>query len=210
MNVQFGVATRNRSQHAAREWVAPVNAVFDPRPFHSGSERPEQPDGFEYALRLTLNEDVACGTSAGACAQTLGNLAVLIGNRFETDVCSIYVFEPDRVHLVLAATVGLRQDSIGHVRMRTDEGLVGLVAEGFCPVAVEEAASHPRFKYFPNAGEDPYHSFLGVPAASAGVLQGVLTVQTIEPRTFSRQETERLVRAGEELGAILEAFRSLR
>lgn len=204
MNLQFGVMTRTRSQRGSSHWAACVESPFDP-----GFERLERPDGFEEALRLTLKEDVACETSAGACALTLGNMAVLIGNRFETDVCSIYMLESDQTHLVLAATVGLRQDSIGQVRMRLDEGLVGLVAERLCPVAVEEAASHPRFKYFPIAGEDPYHSFLGVPAASEGVLQGVLTVQTIEPRTFSRQETERLVRAGEQLGDVLKMCRAV-
>ena len=45
--------------------------------------------------------------------------------------------------------------------------------------------SHPRFKYFGEAGEEPYQSFLGVPLIDRGVLQGVLVVQTIEARTFS-------------------------
>ena len=31
----------------------------------------------------------------------------------------------------------------------------------------------------------PYHSFLGVPILDRGLLQGVLVVQTIEPRTFT-------------------------
>ena len=30
----------------------------------------------------------------------------------------------------------------------------------------------------------PYHSFLGVPVIDRGVLQGVLVVQTMEPRVF--------------------------
>ena len=40
--------------------------------------------------------------------------------------------------------------------MRLDEGLAGLVAEQLRPLIVEDAPAHPRFKYFSEAGEDPY------------------------------------------------------
>ena len=57
-------------------------------------------------------------------------------------------------HLVLAATVGLRQEGVGRIRMRITEGLAGLVAEQAQPVVVRDASTHPRFKYFREAGED--------------------------------------------------------
>ena len=63
--------------------------------------------------------------------------------------------------------------------------LAGLVAEQVRPVAVEEVRNHPRFKFFGEAGEEAYHSFLGVPLIDRGVLQGVLVVQTIEARVFA-------------------------
>ena len=47
--------------------------------------------------------------------------------------------------------------------------------------------THPRFKYFPEAGEDPYRSFLGVPIVERGLLQGVLVVQTIEAADLRRR-----------------------
>src|SRR4029450_14098041 len=78
---------------------------------------------------------------------------------------------------VLAATIGLRPESIGRVRMRLTEGLAGLVAEQLCPQSLADATLHPRFKYFREAGEDPYRSFLGVPIPGRGLLQGVLVVQ---------------------------------
>jgi signal transduction protein with GAF and PtsI domain len=46
--------------------------------------------------------------------------------------------------------------------MGLHEGLAGLVAEQVRPVAVEQVKNHPRFKYFSEAGEDAYQSFLGV------------------------------------------------
>ena len=42
----------------------------------------------------------------GTPAKTLDNIVQLIQRRFQTDVCSVYLLEPDRANLVLAATVG--------------------------------------------------------------------------------------------------------
>ena len=49
---------------------------------------------------------------------TLTNVAHLIQRRFASDVCSVYLLEPDRSNLVLAATIGLRPESVDRVRMR--------------------------------------------------------------------------------------------
>jgi glycogen phosphorylase len=142
-------------------------------------------------------------------SETLTNVVNLIQRRFETDVCSVYLLEPDRANLVLAATIGLRQDSVGRVRMRLTEGLAGLVAEQLVPQVVADATRHPRFKYFPEAGEDPYRSFLGVPIVDRGLLQGVLVVQTIEPRVFDPVDVRMLVMAGVQLAPIVSEARTL-
>src|SRR5262249_17808441 len=127
----------------------------------------------------------------------------LIQGRFHTAVCSVYVLEPEREELVLAATVGLKPDSVGRVRMRLEEGLTGLVAENMAPVMVADAFQHPRFKYFPEAGEDPYHSFLGVPLVEGGALEGVLVVQTTEKRSFSPSEVRMLVTVAAQVATLV-------
>src|SRR3954466_14604728 len=81
-------------------------------------------------------------------AETLMNVVALIARRFRTDVCSAYLLEPDRANLVLAATLGLRRECIGALRLALNEGLAGLVAEQVHPVAVEKVSLHPRFKFF--------------------------------------------------------------
>ena len=130
----------------------------------------------------TLEEIGRLVSHSGNPAETLTNIVHLIKRRFDTDVCSVYLLEPDRVNLVLAATIGLRPESVGRVRMRLTEGLAGLVAEQLRPQVVADATAHPRFKYFREAGEDPYRSFLGVPLIDRGLLQGVLVVQTDRAR----------------------------
>ena len=146
---------------------------------------------------------------SGDPAETLANIVHAIRGRFDTDVCSAYLLEPDRVSLVLAATVGLRPESVGRVRMRLTEGLAGLVAQRLEPQVVADATLHPRFKYFAEAGEDSYRSFLGVPIVDAGMLQGVLVVQTIEAREFSDVSVRTLVAAGRQLAPLVTEARTL-
>ena len=145
----------------------------------------------------------------GNTAETLTNIVHLIQRRFGTDVCSAYLLEPDRANLVLAATLGLNPESVGRVRMRLSEGLAGLVAEQLKPQFVADASTHPRFKYFGEAGEDPYRSFLGVPVLDRGLLQGVLVVQTKEPRVFSDSDVATFTAAGMQLAPIVAEARTL-
>src|SRR5579859_3822050 len=158
---------------------------------------------------LTLEEIGNLAAEGGKPAETLMNVAALIAKRFQTDVCSAYLLEPDRANLVLAATVGLRPQCIGTLRMALTEGLTGLVAEQMRPVAVEQVKTHPRFKYFSEAGEDAYHSFLGVPLIDRGVLQGVLVVQTIEPRVFHEDEISMLAQAAAQVAPVVSEARTL-
>src|SRR5690349_19643402 len=83
---------------------------------------------------LTLEDIASLAAEGGKPAETLLHIVALIANRFHTDVCSAYLLEPDRAHLVLAATLGLRPQCIGNLRMAIEEGLVGLVAEQVRPV----------------------------------------------------------------------------
>src|SRR5271167_2694100 len=84
---------------------------------------------------LTLEEIGNLAAEGGKPAETLMNVVALIAKRFKTEVCSAYLLEPDRANLVLAATVGLRKESIGGLRMAVNEGLTGLVAELVRPVS---------------------------------------------------------------------------
>src|ERR1700722_19212007 len=158
---------------------------------------------------FTLEEIARMAAEGGKPAETLMHVVALIAKRVKTDVCSVYLLEPDRANLVLAATVGLRPECVGTLRMGLHEGLAGLVAEQVLPVAVEQVNLHPRFKYFLEAGEESYKSFLGVPLIDRGVLQGVLVVQTAEPRLFKENEILMLVEAAAEVAPVVSEARSL-
>ncbi|HVN18231.1 MAG TPA: DUF3417 domain-containing protein, partial [Dongiaceae bacterium] len=158
---------------------------------------------------LTLEEVQQLAVDGGQSAETLMNIVALIARRFRTDVCSAYLLEPDRANLVLAATVGLRRECIGSLRMAVHEGLTGLVAEQVQPVAVSQVKNHPRFKYFRDSGEDAYQSFLGVPLIDRGILQGVLVVQTVEARVFSSDDIRMLSQAASQVAHIVSEARTL-
>src|SRR5438067_2940823 len=81
------------------------------------------------SLLLTLEECSKLVAHSHDPHETLTNIVQLIRDRFQTAVCSVYLLEPSKQELVLGATVGLKADSVGRVRMRIEEGLTGLVAE---------------------------------------------------------------------------------
>ena len=169
----------------------------------------EPATGLEANHVLTLEEIANLAQNSGKPAETLANVVALIARRFRTDVCSAYLLEPDRANLVLAATLGLRPQCVGTLRMALHEGLAGMVAEQVRPVAVEQVLNHPRFKYFKEAGEDAYQSFLGVPVLDRGVLQGVLVVQTREPRLFREDEIRMLAEAAAEVAPAVSEARTV-
>ena len=78
---------------------------------------------------LTVEDIRNLAAEGGEPEATLMNVVALVAKRFRTDVCSAYLLEPDRANLALAATVGLRPECIGNLRMAVNEGLTGLVAE---------------------------------------------------------------------------------
>src|ERR1700680_2893923 len=158
---------------------------------------------------LTLKEIGNLAEASAKPDETLMNVVALIAARAKTDVCSVYLLEPDRANMVLAATVGLRPECIGTLRLALNEGLAGLVAEQVRPVAVGQVASHPRFKYFREAGEDSYQSFLGVPIVDRGVLQGVLVVQTVQTRAFPDDEIRMLTEAAAQVAPVVSEARTL-
>ncbi|MGH8014374.1 MAG: phosphoenolpyruvate--protein phosphotransferase [Candidatus Binataceae bacterium] len=139
--------------------------------------------------------------------EVLGQIVSVIASTMEVEVGSIYLFDAQRDRLVLRATVGLERDSVGRVSMRVNEGLVGLAIESNGAVVVEDAISHPRYKYFPETGEERYHTFLGVPVQEGRQQAvGVLVVQTLRRRKFARDEVRLLKTAASQVAQILAHF----
>jgi phosphotransferase system enzyme I (PtsP) len=119
---------------------------------------------------------------------TLNAIVKLVAERLNVDVCSVYLFDENREYLVLRATVGLRSDSVGKIKMRIDQGLTGWALEKMAPVFAIQPSSHPRYKYFANSGEEAYQTFLGLPLIYHQQTLGVLVAQTLKPDAIQKSD----------------------
>src|SRR5215472_8863826 len=123
--------------------------------------------------------------------ERLDKIVVLIAANMVAEVCSVYVLRVDGT-LELYATEGLNKAAVHQTVLRSDEGLVGLVASEANPINLSDAQNHPAFSYRAETGEEIYHSFLGVPVLRAGNTLGVLVVQNRARRTYTEEEEEAL------------------
>jgi len=154
----------------------------------------------------------AIGTAIGQSTDlhsTLARIVDLVAEHLDMEVCSVYSFTASTSRLVLLASKGLQDGSAGLVSMKIDEGLTGFAIEKGEPVMAIDALAHPRFKYFPETGEERYHSFLGVPIFDKREPVGVLVVQTERRRRFTRDEVRLLKAVAVPIGGVLVQLRLL-
>ena len=120
-----------------------------------------------------------------------------------SQVCSVYLLDPESNRFVLMATDGLNKRVIGKVSMSPNEGLVGLVGSREEPLNLEHASEHPRYRYFAETGEERYASFLGAPIIHHRRVMGVLVVQQKERRQFDEGEEAFLVTMSAQLAGVI-------
>jgi phosphotransferase system enzyme I (PtsP) len=160
-------------------------------------------DSFKNLGLRTLEDISALILHSHDLRETLQNIVNLVARRTVSNVCSIYLLEKDGETLTLYATKGLSRSSVGKVRMNTSEGLTGLVVEQRGVVAIEDAPSHPRYKYFRETKEERFHSFLGLPLFEHKSPIGVIIVQTKTPRVFTTKEISTLTTIANQISSII-------
>ncbi|WP_293881703.1 phosphoenolpyruvate--protein phosphotransferase [Sphingomonas sp.] len=134
-----------------------------------------------------LHEVMASRTGAQA---KLNQVAGIIGQALESEVCSIYLLRDGELELY--ATRGLNQDAVHVTKLALGEGLVGTIAANVDTMNLDEATSHPDFAYKPETGEEMFHSFAGVPIVRREEAVGVLCVQHADSRRYAEVEIEAL------------------
>ena len=111
----------------------------------------------------------------------LADIVRYIASKLKVEICSIYLVDKTSETLVLEANYGLTaSDNTEKVKMRFNEGLVGLVAEKKAPIEVYDPQTHVRFKKFTFINEEKLKTFFGFPILSQNSLVGVLVIQTIK------------------------------
>jgi len=122
----------------------------------------------------------------------LDKVVKLVASNMVAEVCSIYLLRPGG-ELELFATEGLNPNAVHRTRLKKGEGLVGDIALNARPLNLLDARAQPQFSYRPETGEDPFHSFLGVPVLRTGRALGVLVVQNKARRHYEEEEVEALL-----------------
>jgi phosphotransferase system enzyme I (PtsP) len=151
------------------------------------------------ALRKVVQEVNA----ATSLEQALWLIVQRVRTEMATQVCSIYLLDTDSQRYILMATEGLNRNAVGKVSLALGEGLVGYVAKREEPLNLDDAESHPQYRYFPETGEERYRSFLGTPIIHLGKVTGVLVVQQIEERHFDESEESFLITLSAQLAAVI-------
>lgn len=149
---------------------------------------PQLVAGGPRVLLRRLREIMAERQSAQA---RLDKLVSVIAANMVAEVCSIYLRRAGG-ELELFSTEGLNREAVHRTRLKSGEGLVGLVASSASPLNLSNAPEHPSFSYRPETGEDPFHSFLAVPIVRGDRVFGVLTVQNRTARHYDEEEEEAL------------------
>jgi phosphotransferase system, enzyme I, PtsP len=139
----------------------------------------------------------------------LHHIVEMVARHLEADVCSLYIYEEASGELVLRATHGLRPESVGKIRMKEGEGLVGAALARKVPVVENKASSNPNFRYFPDSGEDRFESFVAIPVMRGSEKVGVLTAQRVEEHHFARDDVRALGIVASQLAGTIENARAL-
>ncbi|WP_312466947.1 phosphoenolpyruvate--protein phosphotransferase [Stutzerimonas nitrititolerans] len=151
----------------------------------------------------TLRKIVQEVNSAKDLKAALGVIVLRVREAMASQVCSVYLLDPESDRFVLMATEGLNKKAIGKVSMAPNEGLVGLVGSREEPLNLEHASEHPRYRYFAETGEERYASFLGAPIIHHRRVMGVLVIQQKERRQFDEGEEAFLVTMSAQLAGVI-------
>jgi GAF domain-containing protein len=123
--------------------------------------------------------------------ERLNGVVEVLGERLETDVCSILLLDEETDQLVLKASIGLNPEAVGRVRLKLGVGITGSVVATKEPIALRDATKDPRYFYVSETGEERYKSMLCVPILDdKDRATGCIYIQTIEERDYSPTEVE--------------------
>jgi phosphotransferase system enzyme I (PtsP) len=128
----------------------------------------------------------------------------IIAYHMRAAVCSVYLLEDETQTLVLTANQGLSADSVGRVRLKLGEGLVGTALKELRPIREAMASRNPLFKFVPGIHEERYQAFLAVPIIRGTARVGVIAVQDPVIDYFDDNDTRALQAIASQLATVIE------
>ena len=125
----------------------------------------------------------------------------------EADVCSLYLMDRDGTGVTLAATNGLDPEQVGVARLPLGVGITGIVAQTRKPTTSINVHRDRRFHWVRGVDEPQFTSMCSVPLIWDDQVVGVLNVQTVRRREFTRRDVSFLETLAALLAGIVERNR---
>lgn len=104
------------------------------------------------------------------------------------EVCSLYLMDRDGSGVTLAATNGLDPEQVGVARLPLGLGITGVVAQSRRPTTSMDVHHDRRFHWIRGVDEPKFTSMCSVPLIWDDQVVGVLNVQTVRRRKFTRRD----------------------
>lgn len=153
---------------------------------------PNKPKRDHTQLICDIGELSGLFTKSFSLESFLQTTAEMISTHMDTEVCSIYLYHDEKEELVLRATKGLNKEFIGHLRLKSGEGLTGLAVKELRTICERQASRTKNFRYFPGLGEDRFESFLVVPILRGLNRVGAIVVQNTKKDYFHDEDIRTL------------------
>ena len=149
----------------------------------------QQPDLGANRLQ-TLQRVNSVANSAQHVDGALTTIARAVAEEMDVDLCAVFLFDETTRELLLRATNGPMPRGARYYTRALGQGYTGWVGEQGLPLQTEDALADPRFAEEASAYQTPYRGLLAMPIIFFTVerLQGVIVVQSTEPRGFSEDE----------------------
>ena len=155
-----------------------------------------------------LHEVARLGTTARTWDELLETVVDRTRDVLHADVSSLYLLDRDGAYLTLAATNGLDRFQIGRARVPFGEGVTGRVAADRRPLVIPDVKADARFLWVRGIDQRRFvASMLSVPLTWHDQIDGVLNVQTEQPRVFSEADVAQLGAVADLLAGIIEKGR---
>jgi phosphotransferase system enzyme I (PtsP) len=131
----------------------------------------------------------------------LSTLVKRVREALETESCAIFLLDFHREFYLLAASEGYADDYLQGLKIKADQGLIGLIGAHEKVLNLDDAPNHPQYFTVPESGEEIYQAFLGVPIMYDRRLLGVLMVEQQEARRYAEEEEAFLVTVASQLSS---------
>ena len=125
---------------------------------------------------------------------------------FGADQSTIRLIDPNTQELVVHASRGFSKRTLRHIRLKVGQGAVGWVAKHGKPLILNDAPSDPLFSYFPKDAEH-VSSLMSVPLIVEGRTIGVLSISSIEPKSFTEEDESLLTTLAGQVAIVIENAR---